>query len=206
MRLVKYRHSCVRFETGEGALVIDPGIFSGTEPLQDADAVLITHLHVDHLNEEALRDLRARRPDLALYGPPSLSGALADMPFTAVRNGDVISALGTVIRVYGEQHALIHPSLPATENVGYYLDGLFHPGDAFTVPDAPVRTLLAPVAAAWLKVSEVVDYLKAVGATTVHPIHDAILSAEGAVLIDRVLRSLIDTEYARLDTGDVLEL
>jgi L-ascorbate metabolism protein UlaG (beta-lactamase superfamily) len=206
MRLVKYRHSCVRFETGDRALVIDPGVFSGTEPLQGADAVLITHLHADHLNEEALRDLRTKRPDLHIYGPPSLSDTLGDMPFTAVRSGDVIPALETVIRVYGEQHAPIHPSLPATENVGYYLDGLFHPGDAFTVPDAPVHTLLAPVAAAWLKASEVADYVKAVTPRTVHPIHDAILSAEGVVLIDRVLRSLIDTEYARLDTGDVLEL
>ena len=46
---------------------------------------------------------------------------------------------------FGGQHALIHPAIPMIANLGYLVDGsVYHPGDSFTVPTAPVSTLLLP--------------------------------------------------------------
>ncbi|WP_344451973.1 MBL fold metallo-hydrolase [Actinocorallia aurantiaca] len=206
MRMVKFPHSCIRFETSEGRLVVDPGAFSGSEPLEDPDVILITHVHFDHLDPDAVRDLKARRPDLLIYGPPSLSEFLKDTPFTAVRHGDTIEAAGMTVKVFGEVHAVIHPSIPVIENVGYYFDGIFHPGDSFTVPDLPVHTLLAPTAAPWMKLSEGTDYIDRVAPQRVHPIHEAILSTEGVAVFDRMLDALTAPEYIRLGAGEGVDL
>ncbi|GAB3694629.1 MBL fold metallo-hydrolase [Actinocorallia lasiicapitis] len=203
MRLVKFPHSCVRLETAEGVAVIDPGLFSGDDKLTDADVLLITHVHMDHLDAEGVRALAAAKPELKIYGPPSLAAELGDVPFTAVRHGDSIHTLGMVVGVHGEKHAEIHPDIPLIENVGYLVDGLYHPGDSFTVPDVPVRTLLAPIGAPWLKLSEAAAFIDAVAPATVHPIHDAVLSAPGQAIADRLLSTLTKPEYIRLEPGDI---
>ena len=46
-----------------------------------------------------------------------------------------------------------------------------HPGDALFVPDEPVDVLATPAAAPWMKISEAVDYLRAVAPTRAVPIH-----------------------------------
>ena len=52
MRITKFTHSCVRLETEAGRLVVDPGVFSGSDELEQAldgvDALLVTHEHPDH--------------------------------------------------------------------------------------------------------------------------------------------------------------
>lgn len=65
-----------------------------------------------------------------------------------VGNGDAFSAAGFDVTVHGELHAVIHPDIPRITNVGFLVDGsVFHPGDALTVPERPVDTLLLPVMA-----------------------------------------------------------
>ena len=82
--------------------------------------------------------------------------------------------------MHGELHAEIHPDLPRIPNVGFLVDGqVFHPGDALTVPDEPVATLLLPVHAPWSKVAEVIDYVRAVDADQAYAVHDGLLSDTG---------------------------
>ena len=72
---------------------------------------------------------------------------------------------------------MIHPDIPRITNVGYLVDGrVFHPGDALTVPDHPVETLLLPVMAPWSKISEVIDYVREVKPQRAYDIHDALLT------------------------------
>ena len=67
--------------------------------------------------------------------------------------------------VLGGEHAVIHPDIPVVANNAYLIDGThLHPGDSFTPPPAPVDVLFLPTGAPWLKLSEAVDYLRAVGA------------------------------------------
>jgi hypothetical protein len=111
---------------------------------------------------------------------------------------------GTEVTVVGEHHAVIHPDVPVIPNVGYVLDDIFHPGDALTVPNVPVRALLAPVAATWLKLAEVVDFIRAVDAPAVYPIHDGILSNDGMAIVDRMLTNLIGEPFQRIPDGETV--
>ncbi|MCC3761640.1 MBL fold metallo-hydrolase [Glycomyces sp. TRM65418] len=198
MRLTKFGHSCVRFDTDAGSLVMDPGVFSDPEALDGVDAVFITHQHPDHCNDPELRKLHEDRPEVRIYGPDALAEVLGGIPFTAVSAGDTVPVAGTEVAVVGERHAVIHPDIPVIANVGYIVDGIFHPGDALTVPDLPVRALLAPVAAPWLKFSEAVDFIRTVDAPAVYPIHDAILSKDGVAIVDRMLVNLIGDPFQRI--------
>lgn len=201
MRLTKYGHACVRIETDQGAIVIDPGVFSDPAALDGADAVFVTHQHPDHCNDPELRLLLDERPEARIYGPEALTAVLGDLPFTAVTGGDTVPAAGTEVKAFGRHHAVIHPDLPTVANTGYLVDGVFHPGDSLTVPDTPVRTLLLPIAAPWLKLAEAIDYARAVDAETVHPIHDAILSPEGITITDRFLGQILGDRYQRIENG-----
>lgn len=206
MRLTKFGHSCIRLDTDQGTIVIDPGVYSDPAALDGADAVFITHQHPDHCNDPELRLLLEDRPGTRLYGPASLAETLGNLPFTVVSAGDTVPAAGTEVKVHGERHAVIHPDIPVVPNVGYLVDGIFHPGDALTVPDEPVRVLLAPVSAPWAKLSEIVDHIRTVDAPVVHPIHDAILSDAGIAIVDRMLSQLIGEPYERIDNGHTATL
>jgi L-ascorbate metabolism protein UlaG (beta-lactamase superfamily) len=90
------------------------------------------------------------------------------------------------------------------------IDGLvFHPGDAFTLPERPVDVLLLPVSAPWSKIAEVIDFARAVKPRLAVPIHDAILSDVGLALVDRVLGEQgpgIGAIYRRLGAADSIDL
>ncbi len=82
--------------------------------------------------------------------------------------GDELSVDGLTIRGVGGRHAVIHPEIPVIDNISYLVGDadhparLMHPGDALFVPGEPVEVLATPAAAPWMKISEAVDYLRAV--------------------------------------------
>jgi hypothetical protein len=84
---------------------------------------------------------------------------------------------GARIEVLGGKHAVIHPDIPVIANNAYLVDGThLHPGDSFTPPPAPVEVLFLPTAAPWLKLSEAVDYMRAVAPRAAVPIHEGVLA------------------------------
>ena len=188
MRLTKYTHACVRFDDGDRALVIDPGVFSETElALAGAQAVLITHEHPDHLDGDAVRAAAHDNPDLRVWAPAGVAASLADLGerVTAVETGSSFEAAGFTVESFGSQHALIHPYVPMIANLGYLInDTVFHPGDAFTVPSKAVQTLLLPTHAPWSKISEVIDYAIAVRAPQTFQLHDSLLTAVGTSMVE----------------------
>ena len=99
MRVTKYTHSCLRIDSGDSVLVVDPGAFSERAALTGADAVLITHEHFDHLDVDALADALASRPELRVFAHadvlPKLT-AFSDV-VTAVAPGDEFSAAGFTV-------------------------------------------------------------------------------------------------------------
>jgi L-ascorbate metabolism protein UlaG (beta-lactamase superfamily) len=206
MRLTKLGHSCIRLEKDGASLVIDPGIWSGPDPLAGADAILITHHHVDHLNPEVVRTALERHQELELWTTADVVEQLGDFGgrLHPVRHGDTFTAAGFGVHVYGEEHAKIYPDMPSVPNVGFLVEGnLFHPGDSFTVPDEPVRTLMLPISAPWLKASDMLDYAKAVRPQVSYGIHDELLNANGIGLVQSVADGMMGEAgpYVRLEPG-----
>jgi len=217
MKLTRLGHACVRLEKHGTRLVIDPGSFSAPDAIDDAGAVLVTHEHADHVVSAALRAALVARPALEVWAPAGVvatltEGApeLVDQVHT-VRAGDGFEAAGFAVEVFGALHAAVHREVPQVANVAYLLDDtVLHPGDSFTAPPRAVTVLLVPISGPWLRLGDVVDYVRAVAPRIAVPIHDALYSPAGQGLADRLLGphglGIGGAEYRRPADGEPMGL
>ena len=213
MRIFKHGHACVRLETHDVALVIDPGMFTSADAVDGATVVLITHQHPDHWTPEMLRST-----DAPVFTIAAVAAQIREQAPEVAERVTVVSPgqrldVGVPVEVVGEKHAVIHPELPHFDNSGYLLTvrgtTVFHPGDSLTVPPIAPDILMLPVSAPWLKVSECIDYAREVGARRSLAIHDAVYSEAGLRIVDGHLNRFLaprEQEYTRLAAGDELSL
>ncbi|MDX6311415.1 MAG: hypothetical protein QOF44_879, partial [Streptomyces sp.] len=191
-----------------------PGTFSEEDAAVGAEAVLVTHEHLDHFNEDRLRAALEANPEAEIWTLSSVAEKVAAAfpgRVHTVGEGDTFSAAGFDIQVHGELHAVIHPDIPRITNVGYLVDGsLFHPGDALTVPDSPVDTLLLPVHAPWNKVAEVIDYVREIKPQRAIDVHDGLLTDIARMVYDNLLGpngpGVAGADHGRLAPGESLDL
>jgi L-ascorbate metabolism protein UlaG (beta-lactamase superfamily) len=178
MQVTHFGHSCVLLDTGAARLLIDPGSFStGFEGLTGLDAVLVTHQHPDHLDPERLPALLRGNPDARLIVDSGTAGQLGDVDHETVEPGATVTVAGARVEVLGGQHAVIHPDIPRIVNNAYLVDGThLHPGDALDTVPGDVDVLFLPAAAPWSKISETIEYLRAVAPRAAVPIHQGILA------------------------------
>ena len=205
MRLTKYGHACVRLESGDRVLVLDPGTLSEPAALAGATAVLITHEHDDHVDGDALAAARRDNPALTVHTHPALAAALGP-GVTAVEAGDTFTAAGFAVQAVGGEHAEIIDGLPGCPNLGYVVDGVYHPGDSLFVPAADVDTLLVPASGPWLALGAAITFVRAVRPRRALPIHDAHLSDVGVDTFDWWLAEKGGTSYARVARGGSVDL
>lgn len=212
MQLTKLGHACVVLSDGDRRLVVDPGAFTEESAWDGASAVLLTHEHVDHFDAARTRAALDADPALEVWTNASVAAQLegAGPRVHVVGAGDALTAAGFDVQVHGEWHAVIHPEIPRIRNVGFLVEGrVFHPGDALTVPDVAVPTLLLPVHAPWSKIGEVIDYVRAVGAERAVAVHDGLLNETGLGVVAGLLGERgpgTPTPYTRLASGESLEL
>ena len=214
MKITKHAHACVELDSDGCNLLIDPGTFTPNAAglIARASAVLITHDHADHVDTPVLEAALGSRTDLSVWGPAPVTerwtGQYPDRVHT-VRHGDTFTANGLNVAVHGHKHAGIHPDIPQVANVGYLVEGaVYHPGDAYHVPDAAVSTLLVPTSGPWTKLGEAVDYIRAVNPDTIIQIHEVMLSAAGlhstATLLSPSMLS--KTALIQLPAGESMDL
>lgn len=212
MLLTKFTHACVRLRRGDTTLVIDPGAFVERDALDGADAVLITHEHFDHLDADAVRAVARANPRLTVWTNGSVAKLLGDLEdqVRAVNEGDGFDVGGLGVEVYGTTHAPNHPDDPPPANVGFLVAGeLFYPGDALTVPPRQVNTLLVPTNAPWMRLRDLVDYVRAVAPRRAYSTHDGLLNDVGLQLVDTWLARLgeeIGGDYRRIPPRETVEL
>src|SRR6476469_8803443 len=206
MQLTHFGHSCLLANfrddsASETPILFDPGTFShGFEGITGLSAILVTHQHPDHADTERLPALVDANPQASLYADPQTAEQLGG-PSRAVNVGDEFSIGHLTVRGVGGKHAVIHPEIPVIDNISYLVGDtshaarLMHPGDALFTPGEPVEVLATPAAAPWMKISEAVDYLRAVAPSRAVPTLKVNIETDARGICYGRLAARPDTEF-----------
>lgn len=204
MKITKYEHACLDFEINNRHLVIDPGDFSKSLPIsKNIDAVIVTHIHFDHLNVKMIDKIKAANPKVQIYSVPEAAEKLGQ--FNAVLAGDKVSVGPYSLEFFGKTHAVIHPEYPEYQNVGVLINNsVYYGGDSLITPSVKVKILAVPVSGPWLKTTEVLNYTTEISPELVFPTHDSLNSDAGNSSQDRwfdIHSKSHGFKYQRLNIG-----
>jgi len=205
MKITKYQHACLVIEKEGATLVVDPGSYTHDFIIpKRVDGIVITHEHTDHFDEKLVQAILLAHPKAVIVAHESISGRFTSFNAIAAKPGETSQVGPFALRFFGGIHAAIADSIPVPPNLGVLVDERFYyPGDSFVVPDGvQVQELALPASAPWLKISDAMAFLSQVRPQFAFPTHDAILSADGKQLVDRLLGAVASgqgTQYKRLD-------
>lgn len=210
VRITHYGHACVLVELDERRIVIDPGSLStGYDDLRNVDLILITHQHLDHVVPERLAALLEVNPQARVITNASVEAALAIADARVVTVGERLVEAGIALSVTGPAHGVIHPDVPAVENTGFVVGNhLWHPGDSLETGERTVPILLVPIGGPWMKLSEAIEFTRAVAPAVAIPIHQSGLADVHREMHYGLLRSLApsSTEVVVLQHGVPTEI
>jgi L-ascorbate metabolism protein UlaG (beta-lactamase superfamily) len=85
LQLTFVGHSGLRVESNGFTLVIDPGMISAADAAVGADALLISHEHLDHYDVTKITAAIAARPGLPIWTNKSVAALLAQSGAGAAR-------------------------------------------------------------------------------------------------------------------------
>jgi L-ascorbate metabolism protein UlaG (beta-lactamase superfamily) len=140
-RITWLGHATVLMEIGGARLLTDPVLGGRVAHLRrhaptpadprPVDAVLISHIHRDHLDRASLRSVAG--PDTLAVLPHGGAGLLRGLPFAAVREvraGEAVALATAVVRAVPAWHvARRRPGGRALDAVGFLVDGVWFAGD-----------------------------------------------------------------------------
>jgi len=209
MKLTKYEHACFVVEKDGSAIVVDPGEYTTDFVAPEhVVGIVITHLHEDHFSVEHIEQILRGSPAALIIGPSDVTAHLSQYTTRTVANGNSFAIEGFDLDFYGDDHAVIHADFPHPQNVGVLIeDRIYYPGDSLTMPEKSVDVLALPISAPWMKLSEAIEFMKAIGARLTFPSHDAILSHAGQQMSDKMIGSFADTAgttYQRIDGETII--
>ena len=163
----------------EGGLniITDPGTYTAdaVKSLTGIDVILIADEHQDHFDAPSIQALIKNNPDAKIVTQKSVQKLLADKGIKSelLLDKQQTEIKGVKFEGCGEKHAVLHSSIPQSDNTGYIIaDRFFYPGDALTIPSKQIEILALPIGGPWLKMSEVIDYVLAVKPKFCFPVHD----------------------------------
>ena len=212
MRLTHLGHACLLVEIADTRILIDPGMWSPRAfDQRDVHAVLVTHQHPDHLDQERLPELLRANPGAELLADPGTTRLLREkgIDAEAFEEGDEVAIGGARLAGAGADHALIHDDIQRIPNTGVRISAageptLFHPGDALDAEPGEVDVLAFPLNAPWMRSREMTAFLRRFNAPYAVPVHDALLSERGRNLYLTQANSLggPDTHIRDLGSGE----
>ncbi len=177
MKITKFAHACLLVEESGVAVLVDPGSWNSTPQVDALDAILITHEHQDHFALDQIQELLAKHLQAVIITHEAVGKLLdeAGISHTSIEEKEVVEVKGVTIESFGHAHAVMHSSVEPCRNTGFLIAGkLFIPGDALhDFPGKPIEVLALPTGGPWMKMSEAIDYARAVAPKFAFPIHDA---------------------------------
>jgi len=211
MQIIKYEHSCLDIQEKSDRLVVDPGVLSRSlTNLSSIKALVITHVHPDHFDEQKVRTIIDVNPDIHVFSTGEVAQKLTYISVTVPDLNKVYKVGDISLEFFGQKHAMILPSLPLIENFGVLVnDKLYYTGDSFTPCPKPHVTLGITTSAPWMKISETADFIRSDSATRVFPCHDGFLNNDGRNLVNGLVRTVVEAsgkEYLILDQDTALDL
>ncbi len=180
MKITKYEHACLDVTEGSNRLIICPGVFTTSlTDFTNITAVVITHVHGDHLDPSKIDKIIENNPDVNIYTTEEASKEIKSN-VKIVNNGQEIEVGDFKLSFYGEMHAEIDPQTPLVENIGVLInDALYYPGDSFTECPKSFKVLAIPASAPWLRVGQTIPLIESSQCDMVFPTHNALLSDIG---------------------------
>ncbi len=211
MQITKLEHSGMILDKNGKKIVFDPVEFAETLPeLHDVVAIIITHIHADHLQPERISAMLDLNPDAKIIAPADAVATLPDAIIVA--GGDEMEIGGFNLKFFGKDHASVVAGKVPCENIGVVVDDkLTNPGDSFDLLDlnGTVETLLVPEVAPWAKMSETIEFIKIAKPKNVIPVHDGLLSPMGKNIYDNLLNAAcadLQAEFAPLAVGESMDI
>lgn len=189
MQLTHLGHSTVLIETTGLRVLIDPGNMSdGWHDLVDLDAILVTHLHPDHLDPAHVPALLAANPQARVLVEPGVIEAVQLERAEPITAATSVELGGVTVAAVGGLHAVIHRDIPRIGNVGLVVSAegeptFFHPGDSLAEAPSGVDVLAVPAYGPWAAMKETVDFAREVAAPQGFAIHDGLLNERGWGLV-----------------------
>lgn len=196
MEITKLGHCCLVIEIDGVKILTDPGAWTSEQnQVKDIDIILITHEHLDHLHVESVKAILANNPPVVIYTNSGVGKILgeAGIGYKLLEKGAAETIKNILFESFECPHGEIYSGIPLPQNTGYRIGNkLFYPGDSFTNPQVPVEILALPVAGPWMKISEAIDYAKAVKPQVCFPVHDGMIRHDIAGAFHAIAQRVIE--------------
>ncbi len=193
-------------------LLTDPGAFTVEAQVKvtGLDAIVITHEHQDHFHVDSIKALLKTNPGVTVVSNEAVAKLLEvqGVACMIVGDGQASEIKGIKIEGFGRDHAPIYDTVGRVLNTGYMIGEKFYfPGDNVHLPGKPVDILALPVAGPWMKISEAIDFAKAVNARVAFGVHDGMVQPFFRGFVGTVMDKFVSkTKYIAFQDGESKEL
>ena len=175
VKITPVYHASLEIEAGGKVIIIDPAKPANFSGLPQADLVLITDIHGDHMDPDLIRQI-VDRNQAAVYAHAEIVAKLRekDVPATEFSSGTRKIGSFQVRAIPAPHEAILSPTLPA--NTAYLVnERLLHPGDSYAAALRDFRAVplfALPITAPWTTEIGTAAFADELAPKRILPIHD----------------------------------
>lgn len=193
MKITKYEHACLDISEGKSRLIVCPGVFTKLLiNLEGITAIVITHVHADHLDPVIIQDIIKKNPNVRIYTTEEATKELTSHAYIC-KPEEPVTIGDFTLEFFGENHAEIDPKTPVAQNIGVLVNNkVYYPGDSFTECQKPFEVLAVPASAPWLRAAQTIPLIEHSKCRIVFPTHNALLSDAGNQVTNTWLKTFTE--------------